>query len=100
MPGDRNGFSAEARRAVLSLTGRLVIAGVLCAAIAVLCWGVLPRFGAYVPAYVPGIAFAVILGAALLRGGDDESDDDGDAEDEQPPDVAGRIGDGDDGGEG
>lgn len=82
---------ANAPQALGATLRRLFIAGLLSAAIAVVCWLVLPRAGVYVPWYVPVMAFAVIVVAALMRvaeiGGDD-----GDDEDDAPPDVAGRIG--------
>jgi hypothetical protein len=72
---------------------RLLIAGLLSAVIAGVCWWLLPRAHIDVPWYVPIVAFGVMLAAALLGARDASEGDDGD---EDEPEVAGRIGDGQD----
>jgi hypothetical protein len=75
-----------------ALAKRLFVAALLSVAIALVCWLLLPRAGMYVPWYVPVVAFVIIAITAVMRV-NEIGDDDGDEEDENPPDVAGRIGD-------
>lgn len=87
-------MSADPAESMGAVTRRLLVAGLLSAAIAGVCWWLLPKAGMYVPWYVPVLAFIVITIAALARAaevGDDDGDAD-DANDPGPPDVAGRIG--------
>jgi hypothetical protein len=65
---------------------RLVVAFVMCAGLAWLCYRVLPRAGVDVPWWVPVMCFVVILVATLVRRSGEhsgESDEEG---------VIGRIG--------
>ncbi|MBX3316568.1 MAG: hypothetical protein KF902_06860 [Phycisphaeraceae bacterium] len=57
---------------------RLVIAFVLSCMIAAGCWIVLPRFGVWVPVWVPlaGFVLIVIATVAASRPGDDRDDND------------------------
>lgn len=74
------------------LARRLLVASIFCIIIAVACWWLLPRVGMEIPFYVPLVCFAVIVFGAILRG--EEADGDDGEEDE--PEIAGRIGDGED----
>lgn len=49
--------------------GRRLVAGfILCCVVASVCWGVLPRFGVWIPAWLPFGGFGVILLASLFAG--------------------------------
>jgi hypothetical protein len=69
------------------LAWRLLVAGILSALLAVVCWVLLPRAGVDLPWFVPVLAFAVILAGALARAQEPSIDEVGDN-----GDVAGRIG--------
>src|SRR5438876_6372464 len=65
---------------------RLVVAFMICAALAWLCYRVLPRAGVDVPWWVPVLCFVVILITTLVRRAGEEG------EGEEGPGIAGRIG--------
>lgn len=56
---------------------RLVIGFVLCCAIAGVCWVVLPRFGVWVPVWLPLGAFVLIVVASIAASPDNPDADDG-----------------------
>lgn len=47
---------------------RLVVGFFVCCVIAGVCWGVLPRFGVWVPAWLPLAGFVLIVVAAVVAG--------------------------------
>lgn len=51
---------------------RLVVGFVVCCVIAGVCWGVLPRFGVWVPAWLPLAGFVLIVVAAVVAGSERE----------------------------
>lgn len=53
---------------------RLVVGFVLCCVIAGVCWGVLPRFGVWVPGWLPLAGFVLIVVAAVVAGPDRDGD--------------------------
>lgn len=60
-------FDAPAsRERGMGIGRRLVVGFVLCCLIAAGCWVVLPRFGVWVPVWVPLACFAIIAGAAVF----------------------------------
>lgn len=52
---------------------RIVVAFVLSCLIAAGCWIVLPRFGVWVPVWVPLACFGLIAAAAVFAGHEDEA---------------------------
>lgn len=68
-----------------SLGRRLVVAFVLSCLIAAGCWIVLPRFGVWVPVWVPLACFGLIAAAAVFAGHEDRAPD----SDQVRPDAAG-----------
>jgi hypothetical protein len=53
---------------------RLVVGFVLCCVIAGVCWGVLPRFGVWVPVWLPLAGFGLIVFAAIVAGPERDGD--------------------------
>ena len=74
------------------LWARLLVAFVVCAGLAWLCYQVLPRIGFDVPWWVPVLCFGVILAATLAHRGAEKRATESDENDGDHPDIAGRIG--------
>lgn len=67
---------AEPRPRRMSVAQRVLIAFLASCALAAGCWLVLPRFGVYVPVWVPLAGFGLIAGAAVFAPSEEDEDDD------------------------
>ncbi len=80
LEGERTVLAFDAPAARERGTGvgrRLVVGFVLCSLVAGVCWGVLPRFGVWVPVWLPLGGFALIVAATVAASPDRDERDDG-----------------------